>query len=434
MIGGLKMNKEKKSSKSKVSWVIALIVLLLVLVGGGWWLRGKGYLRGAGTEEVKKEVGAGKEVAAMSAPGGDEERLEVAEKEQKQEAGNQELSLPPEQAKKVPGMITYKKRVIREFKWNEGVDSLHKMVCDPKDGECGCLLGPDGLLVGKNGNIYIFDLDENGGGWGLKLYDQEGRLKKTAWGGTPLGIDGKGNIYTSGQVSDSELNVLEGFNPYRGFKLPSAFSPMPPPRYNYISNDGIIYFRSSRPESIFSPTRGPLPQYYYKCDPYAKDLRIDEDVAKHNPGKPPWMTIPCDEIKDEDAPAYLKMINQIETGNLIFHSELFDEKLALKGLKLLTIDFISIDNVDNIYMNYYCYKGEVEEGGRSEDYEQDNYLVVFNKDGAFRGAINICENTSSICSPDQDNYIYVDPYSGDVYQLCPDEIKPSLIVWTPKGE
>lgn len=77
-------------------------------------------------------------------------------------------------------------------------------------------------------------------------------------------------------------------------------------------------------------------------------------------------------------------------------------------------------------MKARTYKGEMDEGGPGNDFERQDYLLVFDKDGQMLCSIDICEESGSIFTS-QDKFIYIEPYTGVVYQLCPDETTPSLI-------
>jgi len=408
------MSEEKKSRKSKVRWVVALIVALGLLVGGGWWLWGKGLKRKVGAEGQagKRLVQPVQKVSPMPTPGRDEDKLAEAEKEQKQEAGNQELSLPPEQARKVPGMITYKKRVIREFKWNEGVDSLHWMNVD------GGSMGPNGILVNKQGNVYIYDIDDN-----CKIISPNGKLVRVASSaGSPLGIDGNGNIILTHNIYDSNMFLIKSYG-YPAF-LPSD------PDYKYISDDGKAYFM------ISDVVKGNN-YHFYRCDPYSNELRIDDEIAKANPGKPPFMVIPCDIIEPDKAPSYLRISKQFEERD-------DSQNIIKNGIYYFTIDnvnyhiyigdynkppfsqLLSMDNSRNLYIGYEYHSAKY-----NHEIDRSYNIAVINANGDLIGQVRLCNSPDISLPGGIFRYVYIEPYSEKIYQLCGqlEERNLSLIVW-----
>jgi|GEM_PF-3404233 len=151
-------------------------------------------------------------------------------------------------------LIKYEMKVIREFEWNAGIDSIHKFGGSYPDE--GYVLGPDGILVNDKGEIYIFDVDRNGEGWGLKKYDANGNLLKMTRGGKPIGIDREGNIYLfDGEIYDSGLNKI------RVCALPLEVGNFVLAKY--VSEDGKLYFYD-----------GPVSTKLdlYKCDPWSDEL------------------------------------------------------------------------------------------------------------------------------------------------------------------
>jgi len=409
------MNEQKKSSKSKVSWVIALLVALVMLAGGGWWLWGKGLKREVGVEEqaVKREAPPPKVSEAMPAPGGDEERLAEMEKG---EVESEEVALAQEEAKKLPGMITYKKRVIREFKWNEGVDSLHWTNVD------GGSWGPIGLLANKQGYIYIFDLYDN-----CKIISPNGELVKIANynTGEPLGIDGNGNVISTGGVYDSDLNLI------KRFRLPAVL-----PEYrssSYISEDGKLYIIN---RELDKRDNKHYIYYIYRCEPYSNDLRIDEKLMKYNPGKAPTMVIPCDIIDPDEAPQYAQLAKQFMEGNInknvnsngIYSFTLDDVIYHIyfnSDLKISLGELLAMGKQGNLYVTYHQFLFY------SKSSLSDSYnLAITNRDGLI-GNITLCESPHFTWPGGISTYIYVEQYSGKVYQICEkeEEENPVLIVW-----
>src|SRR4030042_1572180 len=359
----------------------------------------------------------------MTAPGGDEERVAEIEKG---EAVVQEPTLAQESAKKPPKMIEYKKRVIREFSWNEGIDSLHRGICNGLD--CGAEnLGPDGFLVNKHGDIYIFDYDAKCEGFGAKLYKPEGKLiKAVPGGGEPLGIDGNGNIFLTNTSYDSQLNLIKTFRNQEGLSVHAYNS--------FISEDGMLFILSSIRHSEDKTKR------FYSCNPKSNDYVVDKYLANKYPNvlSKYHERSPCNIIEEKDAPYFLRFLNnyikrEFIGPQLAYNSNLYLFKVGDTNYKIQVENgrkaegdrLICIDNGGYIYIYY-----------RSYDYSLNRsntvtyHIAVLNAIGETIPQVQLNENTITFTEPhDMIRYIYIEPYSGKIYQLCVREEKPSLIVW-----
>jgi hypothetical protein len=118
-------------------------------------------------------------------------------------------------------------------------------------------------------------------------------------------------------------------------------------KYKYISDDSKLYFLT---KNIKDPEDKQL--YFYRCDPFSNDLRVDEIAVKYNPGKPPSMVTPCDVIEESNAPYHLKLIKYKRTnkeqryfGNsykLVYSNIIYqitiDDNYKLSGIDILDID------------------------------------------------------------------------------------------------
>jgi len=411
------MNEQKKSGKSKVGWVIALIVVAS-LAAVGWWLWGKEGWREAATRAPAPERPP---QAAKPAAGAIEKKPGATP-----ETSLQDSDSAAERAQTPPEKITYRKRVIREFRWNEGDDSLHKGVCDK--GDCGAeRIGPTGLLANRQGQIYLFDINLFDGSANVKVYYDAGNLIRSVGSDVfhpkILTFDSRGNIFTEHSIYNSEMQVIKFNHP------PSSFNPLPP--FLYFSEDGKLYFLGHDPIKKYQI------YHYYQCDPYSDDLVIDKVYTESdkNRGKLTYWVWPCAELEEAQAPVSLQVAEEAIQQERKFQDNSFIRDLPQGGFewrKWDSLEFVALDRNLRIYFRARTNKGSMEEGGPSNDYERHDFLLVFNRDRALLGHMEICIDSGSIFTS-QEKFLYVEPYSGKVYQLCPDELKPSIIVWEPES-
>jgi len=102
----------------------------------------------------------------------------------------------------------------------------------------------------------------------------------------------------------------------------------------------------------------------------------------------------------------------------------YDPSLTIKLGLLIAVD---INN------NIYCEFREV----RYSEPQVDNYKMgIFNNARELIGYISLCKDSVDLIDPKgrRSRYIYVDYYSGNVYQICTSEAGASLVVWEAERE
>ncbi len=320
--------------------------------------------------------------------------------------------------------VHYEFKLIREFNWNNGIDSLHISGCyDDFDadlidsatfeGECPPPMGPDGLMVNSSGDIYIFDLDQAGEGWGAKLYDPYGKLLKYAPGGRPIGFDAEGNVYLFDRVYDGQLNLI------KTYMLPQNLETA---IKGNVTDKGMLIFVSG--SSI------------YECDPYSPNLVKDTKLLKSDPKLAElWKTIQCNIIGDNNAPLEIlykkRSSDKTHSINALIGESIVNQESCNHYPDL---SFLSVDERGDSYWLYNPYSNYNSLPGRWRfNYY---YIGIFNADNKMISKIPHSINLASLIEfPNGiDKYLYIVQDTGNVYEITGDAKKAQLIEWKRKKE
>lgn len=393
--------------KKRIGKIIALVVLVLVVIGGVLLLL-------AGKEQ-KPTSGKFAAIAKIGKLARNSFR-KISGAIKSKSPDNAPADTKPRIAAK---QIKYKMKVIREFKWNEGIDSIHKYSSNLPD--AGYRQGPDGILVNDKGDIYIFDLDINGEGWGVKKYDPQGNLIKSAMGrGKPIGIDSKGNICFIDQIYDSNLTVIHTYS------LPVKVTRA---GFEYTFDDGKFYAMGP----VSSGSKKDDQWVYYECAIYSNQLVVDKDLLKYNPSmkEESAMVQPCNEITEDLVPRFLRL--KREQFSSSSHKEISSMINSLKKIErsqmVSDMWMLSIDDFNNMYWGYDTFTNY----GSFKDTVR-YHVAVFNEKWEFLGKIDLCNDTTFIDNR-ANPYEYISiqattqATTGDIYQLCVKEEGAFLVVY-----